>query len=360
MENQPDGYPIYTACGRPRELGQMHGAQAAEQIRGFLDYLQTTLRLDRATIANRAMRFEPLFRQFCPHLLEEVAGLAQGASISLPEALAVQLRGELTGVRDDACTAFAIPRRLSADGGTLIGQNSDNPPELIRFGYVLRLIPEHGPRILIWTFGGMIGYHGINSHGVAHFANALGGGPGWRFALSHYPLKRLVLEQHDLPAVRSLMRAIPVCSNGNYVLCDGRGEITDIELTSAGPQELPAAAGGWIVHSNHYHCAAHCSPENLQQSLPDSLTRQSRLEHLLRESADPLSVADLKRFLSDHDGFPTGICRHAHAGAGVDHPMLASSGQTVAALIAKPDSGLLHISRGNPCQTPFTTYRLDD
>lgn len=178
------------------------------------------------------------------------------------------------------------------------------------------------------------------------------------FALSHYPLKRLFLEQEDLRAVRGLMRSIPVCSNGNYVLCDGGGEITDIELTSAGPEELPATDGGWIVHSNHYHCAAYCCPENLRQSLPDSVSRQSRLEQLLRESSEPLSVADLKRFLSDHDGFPIGICRHAHRG--IDHPMLASGGQTVAALIAQPDSGCLHVSRGNPCLTPFTTYRLED
>ena len=31
---------------------------------------------------------------------------------------------------------------------------------------------------------------------------------------------------------------------------------------------------------------------------------------------------------------------------------------SVAALIAEPAYGLLHITRGNPCSNPFSTYRL--
>ena len=55
----------------------------------------------------------------------------------------------------------------------------DNVPPL---AYVLHLQPRNKPEVLIWTFGGMIGYHGMNSVGIAHFANALGGGPAGKFA----------------------------------------------------------------------------------------------------------------------------------------------------------------------------------
>jgi predicted choloylglycine hydrolase len=83
----------------------------------------------------------------------------------------------------------------------------------------------------MWTFGGQIGYHGLNAAGVAHFANALGGGPAWKFGLSHYPVKRMMLERGTLAEVYDLLRRVPVCSSGNYVVCDGEGRIADVELT---------------------------------------------------------------------------------------------------------------------------------
>ncbi|MGE5195263.1 MAG: C45 family autoproteolytic acyltransferase/hydrolase [Deltaproteobacteria bacterium] len=351
-------YPLFHAAGSPRELGRMHGEQAKDRICRFLDYLQASLQLSRASLRRRAERFEPLFRRYCPHLLEEVAGLAEGAGLHPLDALAAQLRGELAGVTDEACTTFVVRRENTANGGTLIGQNSDTPAELMDYAYVLRLVPERGPRILMWTFGGMIGYHGMNEHGVAHFANALGGGPAWRFALSHYPLKRMMLEQRNLADVRRLLREVPVCSNGNYVLCDGAGAIADVELTADGPHEVPDDGLGFLAHSNHYVCGAHACAENFARSLPDSFPRLRRMQELLQSRLGRLTVDDLKKFLSDHEGYPTGICRHPHSGP--DDPVLPSSGRTVASLIAEPDLGLLHVSRGNPCEAAYATYRLGD
>jgi isopenicillin-N N-acyltransferase-like protein len=228
----------------------------------------------------------------------------------------------------------------------------------MEYAYVLRLVPERGPRILMWTFGGMIGYHGLNESGIAHFANALGGGPAWRFALSHYPLKRMMLEQTCLADVRRLLREVPVCSNGNYVLCDGAGEIADVELTADGPHELPDDGSGFLAHSNHYLCGAHACAENFARSLPDSFPRLRRMQELLQSRLGQLTVDDLKRFLSDHAEHPTGICRHPHSGP--DDPVLPSSGRTVASLIAEPDRGILHVSRGNPCERAYATYRLHE
>lgn len=352
------GYPLFRAAGAPSELGRQHGDQAREKIQGFLDFLQRTLGLTRDELRRRAEVFEPLFRKHCPHLLEEVAGLAEGAAIHPGDALAIQLRGELAGVSEEACTAFALARSRTARGQLLIGQNSDNPPELIDYGYVLRLAPSCGPRILIWTFGGMIGYHGLNEHGVAHFANSLGGGPEWKFAIAHYPVKRLMLEQKNLAGVRRLLGDVAVCSNGNYVLCDGSGEIADIELTSDGPYEVVAGSSGCVVHSNHYLTPRFSSAENRARGLPDSEARQSRLQTMIDTQTSPLTIGDLQEYLSDHEGFPTGVCRHAHVG--LDHPMLSSRGHTVASLIADPDSGCLYVTRGNPCQMPFVCYRLCD
>jgi isopenicillin-N N-acyltransferase like protein len=351
-----EAYPLFEARGPHRELGRQHGEQARTRVRAFLDYLGRSLRLSREQIRARAMRFLPLFEQHCPHLVEEIHGVAEGASVPLADALAVQIRGELAQAGGEGCTAFVIGPRGAADGRVLIGQNSEVEPEHEALAYVLHLRPAGKPALLMWTFGGQLGYHGLNAAGVAHFANSLGGGPAWRFALPHYPVKRLMLEQQTVGEVLDVLRRVPVCSSGNYVLGDGAGRIADCELTPEGFALIEDEGEGSILHSNHFVCPPHACPANDAASVADSVPRLRRLRELVAAKSGGVAVEDLKRFLADHEGYPTSICRHPHDGA--DHPMVSARARTIASLIAEPAAGRLHVARGNPCQTPYATYRL--
>jgi len=351
----PPIYPLFSARGTSLELGRQHGEQCRERLLAFLDYLGHLLHLSRISLRNRALRFLPLFQTHCPHLVEEIRGLADGAQVDFADALAVQIRGELGQLGGEGCTTFVLGAAATAGGAILIGQNSDVDPELEEFAYVLRLQPIDRPAVLMWTFGGQLGYHGLNSVGIAHFANSLGGGPAWKFGLPHYPIKRMMLEQHNLDGVFDLLRRVPICSSGNYVLCDGGGRIADIEITPQGFAAL-GDEDGWIVHSNHFVCAPFACQTNDAASVPDSLPRLQRIRELVRERVGQLTVADLERFLADHVGYPTSICRHPHSGP--DHASVSARGKTVAALIAEPARGKLHVCRGNPCASEYATYEL--
>lgn len=350
-------YPYIEASGAPREMGRQHGEQARLKIAGFVGWMCETFKLSQVDLARRANTFKPLLNEHCPRLMEEVAGLAEGAGIKLEAAMACQLRGELTGNSAEACTTFVLGSEVTANGEVLIGQTSDMTDEMRDFAYVLHLRPDDFPEAIMWTYGGMLGYHGLNEHGVAHFANSLGGGPPWRMGLSHYPLKRQILEQSNLGAVRKLMQSYPVCSSGNYVLCDGNRSILDVELTTDGPTEITDQGEGFIAHSNHFLCAPHACPENHNVSLPDSFPRLDRIRSLIRQQAGRLNVESMKTILADHDGHPVSICRHPHDGPG--DAILPNSGRTIAAMIAEPAHGKLHIASGNPCKTSFVTYELD-
>lgn len=349
-------YPLFHATGSARTLGRVHGEQARLKINAFLGWLCESLQITDDELARRANRFRGLFETQCPELLEEIEGLADGAAISSDLAIACQLRGELGQIASGGCTTFAIGSRGTADGNVLIGQTSDMPVEMREFCYVLHLEPDNRPELIMWTFGGMIGYHGLNSNGVAHFANSLGGGPAWKFALSHYPLKRLILEQPDLASVRQLVASFPVCSNGNYVLSDGQHGILDVELTSEGPFSIEDSGDGFLAHSNHYLCSLHDCQANRDQSLPDSFARLERIRHLIRSKFGSLTREDMQTILADHDGHPVSICRHPHDGYG--DSVLPASGRTVAAMIAEPNRGRFHLCCGNPCEQPFVEFRL--
>ncbi|MBI1917281.1 MAG: hypothetical protein HYS12_21485 [Planctomycetes bacterium] len=313
-------YPLFEARGTPRELGRQHGEQARARIQAFLNYLAHSLRLSREAIRSRALRFLPLFERYCPQLVEEVRGLAEGADVSFSDALAVQIRGELGQVNGEGCTTFVVSARGTAGGQVLIGQNSDVKPELEDLAYVLRLEPEGKPALLTC------------------------------------PIKRLMLEQRTVTAILDLLRRVPVCSSGNYVLCDGEGRIADVELTPEGPVLMEADGEGFLAHTNHFLCGPHACPASDAASVADSFPRLSRMRQLLAGRFGRLTVDDLKRFLADHDGRPTSICRHPHDGP--DHASVSARGRTVASLIAEPAEGRLHVTRGNPCEAPYTTYRL--
>ena len=337
-------YPLYRAKGTHRELGRQHGEQAAEHIKHHLDVMCAGSKLSRASMRKRAAAFEPMFDRHCPHLLDEMRGLAEGAGVTAEEAMACSIRGEI-GNAKEGCTAYAIGHERTAQREILAGQNSDMTNEILPLAYVLHLQPVGKPEVLMWTFGGMLGYHGMNSAGVAHFANALGGGPKGRFAMPHYPLKRMMLECTTLDEVIELFHRVPLASNGNYVLCDSRG-ILDIEATTAGPEIIRDGNAGFIAHTNHFLCPRYALKENFDRSWKDSFPRIEKINTLIESKSSGVSVEDIKTFLRNHSGWPTSICRHD------------GESRTVASLIAEPSKRRMHVAAGNPCENQYKTYSL--
>ncbi|MSS71586.1 MAG: hypothetical protein EXS64_08860 [Candidatus Latescibacteria bacterium] len=339
-----DAFPFVRVKGSRYAMGRQHGEIAGERVRRFIDLLLNGAKVSLEEGGRRAMRFLPLFERFSPGLVEEVRGLADGAKVSFEEALLLQVRGEIAGVTPEGCTAFALSREVTRTGQVIAGQNSDMGREIEAVGIVLCVEPEDGPKALMYTFAGHLGYHGINSRGVGHFANALYG-PAWRFALPHYPLKRRFLELSTADACVQTLMTTPVCSAGNYVLCDGEGRIRDVEVTPTGC-DVVEAEDGFIVHANHF-----VSPKLKAQEkggLADSCPRHDRLKALVAEARGRIDAETMMRFLSDHAGHPTSICRHGGPG----------EMKTAASLVAEPERGVLHVCKGNPCEGTYKAYAM--
>jgi isopenicillin-N N-acyltransferase-like protein len=327
-------------------MGRQHGEQAATLIEGYIRWIEKTTGQDRDQLGRRALAFAPLIAALNPLLLDEVHGLAEGASIPYEHALLCQARGEAANATPvEGCTAFALRGSATAQGQTLAGQNQDLPPEFADIGIVLHLKPSDGrPRVITFTFAGQLGYMGMNHLGVAHFANGLGDAP-WRMGLPHYPLKRTLLEKGDIAACLDILRRHRTSSAGNMVFCDGQGQIADAEIRPEGIALYTDEHPDRRLHTNHYLTSEFAPRET--HRMADSVPRLNRIRELVAARWGAIDVAVMQEILADHQGDPGAICRHGEGGS-----------HSICGYIAEPDRGLFHVRRGHGCLGTWTAYKV--
>jgi len=360
-------YRLIDVSGSAFERGVQHGRACGDLIHRYPDVLRQVIyaearyrdpsseprEIGNSELEARALCFLPFFERFAPEQVTEIRGVAVGAEVPLGMALLANVRAEV-GVFDrlenrcTGCTAFAAGPGATADGGVLVGQNQDQNALMRELTVILRVEPDRGPRMLMATFGGLIGYGGINANGVGLMQNALANSV-WRPGLPHYPLKRAFLEQESVAGCLAQVDRAPLGSCGNYVICD-RQRVVDVETTPDGYAVLPGP-DGWVAHANNFRDPVLAADEKLLAALPDSAPRCSRMDALMAEKRGRITLEDAKAWLSDHEGFPTSICRHATT----DEPTAMHSMYSV---ICEADKGRLHITHGNPCENPYYTYSL--
>jgi hypothetical protein len=338
-------FPFIEVSGTSYEMGYAYGAQARALIGKYILWIEMQSGASRVALAERAMAFLPLMQRLSPRFVEEVHGLADGAELSFGEALLCQARMEAANVASEGCTAFAVTRSGTADHQPLAGQNQDMPPEMLDLAIVVRLKPSDGrPRAVMLTFAGQLGYHGMNQHGVAQFANQLYNYE-WRLGLPHYPLKRAMLEQASVGECLALFERHRVCSAGNVVVCDGNGEIADIEVRPEQAVVFPDQEDDLRLHTNHYLVPEFTAYET--HTLPDSCPRLDRMRTLIKENWGAITVERMKLALADHDGHPSGICRHGGEGL-----------HSICGYIAEPGKGLFHVRFGHGCLGTWQSYAV--
>jgi len=338
-------FPLLEVSGSAYEMGYQHGAGAAGLIERYLLLIERLTGQPRDKLCQRAMTFWPLMETLSQSFAAEVRGLADGAGLSLEEAVLCQARAEAGRVSEGGCTAYVVTGEATADGQPLAGQNQDLEPEYADVAILLRVKPDDGrPSALMFTFAGQLGYAGMNEYGLAHFANALYDFP-WQPGLPHYPLKRVMLEKRTVAECVDLLAQHRACSAANVVLCDGQGQIADVEVRPEGIARFHDDHPDRLAHANHYLTAAFAPYET--NSLPDSCPRLERMRALIQEHWGQLDVETIKAILADHEGDPGGICRHG-----------AANMHSVSGYIAEPAKRLFHVRRGHGCLGSWQTYEV--
>jgi len=340
-----EAFPLIEVSGSAYQLGYQHGAQASDLVRRYIQWIEKLTRVSKGELCRNAMAFLPSIEALSSPLVEEIRGLADGAGISFEEALLCQARAEAARVNEEGCTSFALTGSATADHQPLAGQNQDLRPEYADVGILLHVKPTDGrPETLMFTFAGQLGYAGMNQYGLSQFANGLYD-YRWQPRLPHYPLKRIMLEKRTVNECVELLAQHRTCSAANVVLCDGQGQIADVEVRPEGIAIFDDEHPGMRIHTNHFLTRQFAVHET--NSIADSVPRLARMRALIEENWGQITLETMKTILADHQGDPGGICRHGQGGM-----------HSIVGYIAEPAKGLLHIRRGHGCLGTWHTYEV--
>ncbi|HUD38635.1 MAG TPA: C45 family peptidase [Streptosporangiaceae bacterium] len=341
--------------GSAGEVGYQHGLARAAQLRAFLD--DDLARINKLASAPTSLAaLEPLLADYAaaieratPALSEEIAGLAEGAGISVAEATLLQVRRELIGyqkipARGD-CTTYASLRHGPA-GGPVLAQTVDLNGNLDDQLAVLDItLAQSSRRALVLSFGGLLGYLGINSDGLAIGLNLVLGGD-WKPGLPPYLAIRYLLDAAgSVDEALKILPDLPLASSRSLTLCD-QDRLACVEILDGQVKVLPV--GETCVHANHYLDPGFAAADEL-----NVFARNSSLARLKAGSAG------LESF-----GGAGGVEVERHFEL-LSQPVICVGDtgdirreRTVAAVVMVPDQGELHVRPGDPSRSGTVTFRI--
>jgi isopenicillin-N N-acyltransferase like protein len=351
--------PLIRLRGTPAELGFQHGQARAERLREFLD--DSLARLNRilpapvslASLASTLDEYRDRIAEATPALAEEIDGLAAGAGISRDEALLLQLRREIMGYlripTAGDCTTYA-----RSDADPVLAQTVDLNGNLDDHIAVLDVIvcPPPSPsgppplagsprRALVLSFGGLLGYVGMNSAGLAVGLNLVLGGD-WRPGLPPYlAIRHLLDNASTVEAAIGMLGRLRLASSRSITLCD-RSTAAYVEILG---DDVRVTRAPWTVHTNHF--------------LHPDLAPRDELNVFARNSS-------LRRLATGETGLaalPAGADADEHFGLMSGPPIrVPDEGdirreRTVASVVMFPTRGEIHVRPGDPALSrtyPFT------
>lgn len=366
----PDPLPLVELSGSPREMGQAHGEALRSAIQHLLDEHDGRLNdfaLDRTGNglpkdfhAKVVEGYLAPATAYSPDLVDELHGIAQGASVPFERILTLNCFLDVYDVVFPGisaqimagCTVWGVTAAASADGASILAQNLDLRAFFSPAAALLRVRPKHGPAALVVTLAGVVGCAGLNSAGVGLMFNKLAptdSGPGVPFPF----LARSVLGQTRAgDAIHALGRQRRG-SGSHSLIGDTDGDVFGIEATGA-DYEVLYAETGVLAHSNHY-ISPRLQPLDREYKMfaGDTYVRLRQASVCLRRQPSGVTLDQLLSLARDHTNFPDSICRHPNQ----ESPSY-SQARTIVSLVAVPKRHELRVSSGPPCEHDFRLYSV--
>jgi isopenicillin-N N-acyltransferase-like protein len=362
-------FPLIEISGGPLDRGLQYGEQAKERIATSIDIYSRSLNdlgLRKDQILELASSFIHKITDWAPDLVDEMRGIAKGASVSLDEIMLINARTEILQLAErgenfvdnhsDGCTGAIIMPKLSANGEIIHGQNWDWNEECINNTIVLRVLRDNGPNLLTFTEAGGLARSGLNSAGISITANYLKCDQDYKTLGIPLPfIRRRALEcRYYSDAIRFVATTKKSGAN-NMMLASSEGMGINFECAPDESFALLPDSDGLIVHANHWqHVSALSKLKDTGISWsPDSFYRDYRVKENLLSLNRKLTPKDLKAAFFDKFGAPFSVCVPPYTENEND------PGATVAMVIMQSKKGLMEVAPFPAINNDFKAYRLE-
>jgi len=353
---------VRAEAASPFARGEIIGRSAPMQIRTILEY-QEQHYLQKEGISLReswlptARLFAPYIEKHAPDTWLEMQGTAEGAGLDFDDLLILaSVYEKKVGYGADHCSAFAAMAGMTADGSLICGQTNDESLLEWAAGSLDQAIhhKDGESEVLIYTHPGIPAYMGMNSEGLCILWNYIDNGERGMGVPTNV-LIREVLCRKTLSEAVSFLEATPRSIPNNFLLAHPGEGICNVELfpDTAVKDRRPELA----VHANHI-LDKEKSVRDVKLShreIETTFLRQEALEELCRKNRGAIDTATAESFFRDHSRGWGSLCVHPH----LRPHTRARINKTLAAMVFHPDSGTMSIAFGNPCETPFVSFRFD-
>jgi isopenicillin-N N-acyltransferase-like protein len=338
--------------GVPRKDGLEHGRRARSAIHENIAVAQRALAGAAERTAIDAGRLlaenEAYVARHAPELLEEIAGIAEGAGAAYHDVLQLNLPVFLVwNFIPLDCSQILVGPGATADGHTYLAKTRD-----VGFGKLRHVVLHRtygdGYETVEVSAAGSITWpgSGLSSRGLAFSTSGVWSrrmvfaaetvGTAWLLTNTHLLLRDSVRVADFVERLRAQSR----WSSMNLLVADDDSAVA----IEAMPDRLALAdpADGILIRTNHF-----LDPElaGFSPGLDENQSSYHRMDVAKRRTAETggaWSFAALAQLLADHEGYPNlSICRHQVDGAG---------SWTLYASIADVTGRMFTALLDNPCQ----------
>jgi isopenicillin-N N-acyltransferase like protein len=356
----PNPPPLVRVSGTHREMGRQIGEACRKQVQHSIEngrkmmadsYSQLELTWEGAKI--QARKYIPFAQERYAQYVEELAGVAEGANVSLDDLSVINAMEAVTmdALHLTRCTSMAVNDERTADGHVLVAHNEDWVPDDEDDVFIIHAIPNTEPPFLAMTYGGLLPNIGFNAYGIAQMCDSVYPSDS-RIGTPRVSVSRAVLASRTPDEAIRHMLSAQRAAGYNHLLVHESGELYSVEV-SARKFAILYGEDGYIVHTNHYISPVMQQVEREPEDLVASRVRYFRALRLVKRE-DQHTIKTLQAIQRDHVNFSNSICNHS-----IDASNPLDREKTVNAMVIDLTAREMHIAWGNPCENPYHTYHLD-
>lgn len=325
----------------PRELGRSRGrALRGSLAEAYAKYAELfrTLGVSEDSERDGVERALTATEGWRPALVEQLAGVAEGAGLALEQVAALNARTELIALGTRASSECStLTARI---GGHRYGvQTWDWHIELDAFWHT-QTVSGPGLRYAGLTEQGILGKIGVNEAGLALHFNILGHAQDGPDGVPMHLLSSAVLSEcASVDEAVALIREAPIASSSAFTMLDGRRAVS-VEISPVGAFVI-AEVDGSVQRTNHFQHEAPLGGQKTEVYEPDSSERLALVRERLAEG-DPAATEDMVQLLLSAEGEPPLTCVP---------DMSKSYGErwaTLATIVSDPDARTIRILDGMP------------